>query len=93
MHMIAHGAQQICRRSFKKITSEVILTRSETISNVLSLIPWEILMAKSKGGSAIQRTAFVPAELLAGPRPCEKEIRVKAPVFRHNERPDGGEEN
>ena len=50
-------------------------------------------MAKSEGGLRMQRISFVPVDFFAGPRPCEKEIRVKAPEFRHNERPAGGEEN
>ena len=50
-------------------------------------------MAKSKGGFVMQRISFVPAELNAGPRPCEKEIRIKAPRLAHNERPNGGVEN
>ena len=37
------------------------------------------------------RTAFIPSALTHGPRPTEREIYIKAPVFRHQERPAGGQ--
>jgi len=35
---------------------------------------------------------FVPSSLEHSPRPTEREIRIKTPVFSHNERPrqEGG---
>ena len=41
----------------------------------------------------MQRTSLVPSGLIAGPRPCETEIRIKSPQLRHNERPHGGEQH
>lgn len=36
------------------------------------------------------RISFAPSALMHGPRPTEREIYVKAPAFRHMERPSGG---
>lgn len=35
----------------------------------------------------MQRTSFLPALLDVAPRPTEKEILIKGPSLRHNERP------
>jgi len=39
----------------------------------------------------MQRTSFLPSVLNVSPRPCEQEIRIKAPALKHHERPKGGQ--